>query len=98
MKKVKAICIFKRIDDKYIIVDFTVQIKRDLVCLCHNYDESIAYKYVNFKDLYASLLNLLKSNNFYVEKWNEYDTVWYDIAFIDESNDCNLCSFPKLFE
>lgn len=45
-------------------------------------DEKHKHAYT-FHDMYTDVLNFLKSNNFYVKKYIEFNALWYDIDFIN---------------
>ena len=87
MKKVIAICVYKRNFDNmtYQMYDLTVHHKTNLINLVHyDKDSKVApYKYSLFYDMYESILNLLKQNDSYVSDWKDFGCKWYDIAFID---------------
>jgi hypothetical protein len=34
-------------------------------------------------DMYKHTLNILKQNNFYVHKWEEFNATWYGIDFLN---------------
>ena len=44
------------------------------------------YCYKSFMGLYQTILNFAKNNGFYYGKYNQFDSTWYDIAFIDINN------------
>ena len=84
MKKVKGICIYK----DNMIYNFTVLTKENNIPLIrYNFTDKIKpYKYNSFNDVYKSLLNILKANNFYCGYYKEFNKTWYDISFIDLDN------------
>lgn len=49
-----------------------------------------------FQDIYASVLKILKNNNYYVEKWIDLDAVWYNVAWLDINDPYRLKRYPYL--
>ena len=54
------------------------------------------HKYDDFQDMYTSILNILKNNNFYVGKYVEFNAIWYDIQWIDMDNPIRVDKFAYL--
>lgn len=81
MKKVTAICIYKKEASEYIPVNFTVITRNgnsiDFTSIAKN------EKHRRFNDMYRKLLTVLKANNFYVNTWQDFGVLWSDIQFID---------------
>ena len=49
-----------------------------------------------FQDLYASVLKILKNNNYYVEKQTSFDATWYNIVWLDMNDPGRLKRYPYL--
>lgn len=47
-------------------------------------------EYNNFQALYTAVLNLLKSNGFYVDSYKEFGCRWYNIQFLNLENPVKL--------
>ena len=87
MKKVNCICLhdnFKR------IVNITVinSHGENVTLLAYNVENTDIkpYEYKHFNDLYKSVLNILKNNNFYVSKCIMFSRIFYSIQFINIKN------------
>ena len=49
--------------------------------------------------MYKAVLNIIRNNGYYVKSWNEFGSVWYDIAWYDHVNDVfNIMPYPKKVE
>lgn len=48
------------------------------------------FEYNNFQALYTAVLNLLKSNGFYVDSYKEFGRRWYNIQFLNLENPVKL--------
>lgn len=48
--------------------------------------ENIPFKYESYSGIIKSILNILKSNDFYVSSWKDFGLKWYAINFIDVDN------------
>ena len=48
------------------------------------------FEYNNFQALYTAVLNLLKSNGFYVDSYKEFGCRWYNIQFLNLENPVKL--------
>lgn len=82
MKKVNCIVVFKYNGDNYILESITVKHKHNNTPLFFG-----SYRYYKrFNDMYEAVLNLLKVNNMYVHTWEEFNSKWYDIDFINIEN------------
>lgn len=46
-----------------------------------------------FDDMYNAILNTLKINNYRVHTWEQFDSIWYDIDFI-ELQQCTFNKYP----
>ena len=90
MKKVVCTVIYRKSTNQ--IYNLTVNYKGSLTPLVRYYDgeNPPPYKYQYFNDMYKSVLNILKNNNMYVGKYNEFNTIWYDIQWIDIDNPCTI--------
>lgn len=84
MKKVTATVIYK----DNMLYNLTVVRKNAIIPLVRYSLEKDAkpYKYTCFNDLYKSVLNILKNNNFYCGFYNQFGRRWYDIQFINLEN------------
>ena len=49
-------------------------------------DKVRPYKHNNFIDMYYSVLSILKSNGYYVDRYIEFNRVFFDIMWIDLDN------------
>jgi hypothetical protein len=77
MRKVNCTVIYKYTVNGYKVLNITVK---------HNNENTMLYSKMDFAlftDMYKHILIMLKNNNFYVNKWKMFDTVFYDIDFID---------------
>lgn len=81
MKKVTCLCIYTNTNKGYLIKSINVKHKYNTIKLFRN--NEIYYK--TFNDMYHVVLNVLKHNNYYVHKWIEFNTTWYDIDFLDSN-------------
>ena len=43
------------------------------------------YHYEHFTDLYKTVLNIAKNNDFYFDSFRAFETDWYDIAWIESA-------------
>lgn len=84
MKKVTATVIYK--DNS--LYNLTVIHKNAIIPLVRYSleNDTKPYKYTCFNDLYKSVLNILKNNNFYCGFYNQFGRRWYDIQFINLEN------------
>lgn len=84
MKKVTATVIYK----DNMLYNLTVVHKNAIIPLVRYSLEKDTkpYKYTCFNDLYKSVLNILKNNNFYCGFYNQFGRRWYDIQFINLEN------------
>lgn len=57
------------------------------ITLLSNPDPVLRYEYRTFKDMYRTVLNLLKNNDFKVQRSKQIDTYLYNIQWID-------CNYP----
>lgn len=83
MKNVKAVALFKKADFPRVeLVNFTVNTSE-----CNIVSFPALYgPYYDFNELYKALLETLKTNNFYVKSYNEFNSNCHDIMFIDVNN------------
>lgn len=90
MRKVKAICIYR--DNK--VYNLTALLKDTEVTLIHyDQEDEIPYQYDTFRDLYMSVLGVLKGNNMYCGHYTEFNREWYDISFIDLDNPTEISKY-----
>ena len=84
MKKVKCTVLYSYSkefgENYYTIKKILVKHKNENIMLFEN---SWVPKYHFFQNLYSFVLMVLKNNNFYVHKWNEFNTTFYDIDFVN---------------
>lgn len=55
------------------------------------------YKYKSFSEMYKTVLNQLKQNNFYVGKYTEFNSKWHDIQWIDINNPYRIEKYSLSF-
>lgn len=84
MKKAIATVIYKN----NMIYNLTVNHKNAIIPLVrYDFNDSAKpYKYICFNDLYKSVLNILKNNNFYCGYYDQFGRRWYNILFINLEN------------
>ena len=84
MRKCTATVIYK--DNR--IYNLTVNYKGSLTPLVRYDldDREKPYEYESLKDLYESVLKILKNNGYYTSSYNEFNLKWYDIQFINLRN------------
>ena len=83
MKNVKAVVIFKNMDFPLVeLINFTVN-TMDANTITF---PALYGPYSSFTDMYTDLLKALKTNNFYVKSYNDFNSHCYDIMFIDINN------------
>ena len=81
MKKVDCIVVH---DGRVKLCNITVITRHgNQITLLSNPDHSLSYKYTTFKDMYDSVLCILKENDFKVERYKQIDTYLYNIQWID---------------
>lgn len=81
MKKVNCICLHSNYKKIYNITVIT-KTGENITLLRYDRKEN-PYEYKTFKELYKSVLNLLKNNGFYVGKEKMFDTYYYNIQFVN---------------
>ena len=79
MKKVTCIVLYRYINKRYKLISITIKHKHSNAPLFDGLNDD----YELFNDMYKDVLAILKANNFYVHKWNIYNSTWHDIDFID---------------
>lgn len=90
MRKVTAICVHDNMKQIYNLSVVTSQgITIELVRYKKG-DKIKPYCYFDFQDLYKSVLNLLKQNDFYVSKYTAFESDFYNVNFIDMNNPCKI--------
>lgn len=86
MKKVNCIAIYTY-NHGYQLNKVVAKHKTENICLYSDnwdyIDKKHAYNYPTINDLYSDVLAMLKTNSFYVASWEQFNTKWYDIDFID---------------
>lgn len=84
MQKVTATVIYK----DNMLYNLTVIHKNAIIPLVRYSleNDTKPYKYTCFNDLYKSVLNILKNNNFYCGYYEQFGRRWYDIQFINLEN------------
>lgn len=94
MKKVKAIVLFDSSTNQ--IYNLTVLTNNENIPLIRYSPNDVVqpYKYPVFRDMYTSILNILKENNFYVNKWISFECTFYDIDFIDVNDPYRIVRYP----
>lgn len=65
--------------NKYFLYSVTINYKGDLIPFDYSNNPK---QYKSFTCLYYGVLQLLKNNDFYVKKWFNFDSWFYDIQFI----------------
>lgn len=90
MKTVSAICVYHGTT----IYNLTVNYKGDITTL-KRYDisDNNAKEYINFKEMYKAILEILKANNFNVTYTEDFMARWYNIQFIDALNPTRIDTF-----
>ena len=84
MKKCNCTVIYRYVNKHYEPIKIIVKHKHENILLYDERDHTDKnHKFKYFQELYTFVLAILKSNNFYVHKWEMFDGVWYDIDFMD---------------
>lgn len=84
MKKCTCTVIYRYNNKHYEPIKIIVKHKHENILLYDERDHTDKkHKFKYFSKLYAYVLAILKSNNFYVHKWEMFGSTWYDIDFID---------------
>lgn len=84
MKKCTCTVIYRYVNKHYEPIKIIVKHKHENILLYDERDHTDKkHKFKYFQELYACVLAILKSNNFYVHKWEMFESKWYDIDFID---------------
>ena len=85
MKKVSAIVVYSEKVTYFQVYNLTVKTKDSerITLISYPCNSDLPYKYAYFQDMYQSILNILKNNNFYVKQWKDYGCLWYDIDFVN---------------
>ena len=85
MRKVTAIVVYSEKTNYFQIYNMTVKTKdcTNIKLVSYSKDSDLPHKYALFQDMYQSILNILKNNNFYVKSWKDYGCLWYDIDFVN---------------
>ena len=84
MKKCTCTVIYRYVENRYELINITAKHKHENICLYGN--RNYRYRHVYFNEMYESVLEILKNNNFYVHTWKMFESTWYDIDFIDVYN------------
>ena len=85
MRKVTVIVLYKQSKnhDYFRLYNITAKYKsRNILLFPYSSYSKQTNKYSSFKELYKSVLNILKANSLYVYSYSEFNTTWYDIDFI----------------
>lgn len=48
-------------------------------------DKNNLYKFYSWHHLYEDVLTWLRNNGFYVQSWQNFGRIWYNIQFIDSA-------------
>lgn len=93
MKTVSAICVYHGTT----IYNLTVNYKGDITTL-KRYDisDNNAKEYNSFKEMYKTILKILKTNNFKVTYTEDFMRRWYNIQFIDVLNPTRIETFSLI--
>lgn len=83
MKQCTAVALFKKTDFPRVeLINFAINTKDGYII-----DFPALYgPYYDFTELYSALLRTLKTNNYYVKSWTDFNTTWNNIMFIDIEN------------
>ena len=83
MKKCTAVAIFKKETFPRVeLINFTINTTDGNIIQY----PALYGPYYDFTELYRALLKTLKTNNFYVNKYNDFNSNCFDIMFIDLNN------------
>lgn len=93
MKKVNATAIFERIaltmdrdTTNYRLKSVYIKTNSgDIIPLFTQYWNQ---ENLTFKEMYDKVLALLRNNNFYVKRWSDFRSIWYDVDWIDIDYPC----------
>lgn len=85
MKKVVATCIYSETAEGFRCWNFTVNYRGENTTLVQYTpgEPHEPYVYTYFNDLYTSLINILKQNNFCTQVSTEFGRDFYNIQFIE---------------
>ena len=81
MKKCTCTVIYRYVEKRYEILSITVKHKNENIPL---YAANEQYRF--FDEMYSAVLEILKANNFYVHTWEMFESILYDVDFIDVDN------------
>ena len=82
------------------IYNMTIHNNGNHLTLVQYFQEDTAqpYKYQSLNDMYKSILNLAKQNNFYFSSFDQFGRRRYDVSWIDIYNPCLIEKFGYMEE
>ena len=83
MKKVNCTVLYKLEYCQYVLLNVTVKHKHQNIELFDTIRNNAIKKYNSLKEMYKTILLILKQNGFYVHSFEIWNQTWYDIDFIE---------------